>query len=287
MKYFLAAVLVFPLLLTAQADLLDTTYHDNHEVASISFYTLKLSEDLTKAEAFQRGLVHLKPGDTIYIRDSIHYWDAAGNRLADGAISRPPLFPSRGTRSPDPHRVFIPATYYSGYVGSELYDTLQIGRVPEIGPGERVRIYTASSVIALDTQIVLKHAVESGVPFTIIPDTGSHRVTVTIENLKSGERTSFPVTVEGYDLERADFTSRHPDIPVRTLKLKERSKLLLQLEGAEKLLTVSREGQVVERFSVGRGRDEIPLRSWSAGNYLLQLRDLGTNENLYTLLRLE
>ena len=289
MPYFALLLFLLPCLANAQSDLSDTTYHDNGSIATVSYYTVKLSEELTKAELFQRGLSHLAAGDTIYLRDSIRMWDKKGNRLEEGEQPRPPILPSRARRYPngrpdtDP---FLPSTYLSGYLGRPHHDTLKMGRATGMRSGKLVRLFTEHPAMPLDTMVVLNAAVNLGIPVVLYPDTGSHRVKVTIDDPATDRQLSFPVTIEGYDLSRRNFAATPADRPDLVLS-KARKRLLLHLPGTEKLLTVSSNGEVLNRYSVGRGRDEIPIAAWVKGDYLLRLRDLGSDEDTFAVLRLE
>ena len=291
MPYFFRLLLLWPCLANARWYVTDTTYHEDGSIASISYYTLKLSEELTKAELFQRGLSHLAAGDTIYMRDSIQMRDSEGNRLTEDAVPRPSILPSRSRRFPDgrpqPAPVFIPTTRYNGYVGRPIRDTLHLGRVPDIRSGDLVRIHVSHPVISLDTTVVMNAAVGVDIPVAIIPDTGSHRLTVTVEQPETGQQELFSITVEGYDLARGDFAAEVPQQPNASLVKSRRNRLFLQLEGKDKLLTVVSKGVILTRYPVGRGRDEISVRRWPPGDYLVRLRDLGSEEDSFALLRLE
>ncbi|MGB3801312.1 MAG: hypothetical protein WA952_15960 [Lewinella sp.] len=284
---FRIVLLLTPIVMLAQADLVDTTYHPGGEVASVSWYTVKMSEELTKAEAFQRGLVYGNVGDTILMRDSIKVWDKLGYRIVDPA---PPILPSRSRRSPQ--RVFnqefirLPRTYYSDYIGDSIRDTLRISNLADTHPADSVRITFTYPVFPTDTFLYLKDAEREGVPILLVPDTGSYRISVVIYRSDSTVRRELPVTVEGYDLAQRDFTAELPGTPALTLPTASRKRLLLHLSGSEKLLTVSLEGVVVDRFSVGRGRDEIRVEGWPPGIYSLRLQDLGTGTDRYALIRL-
>ncbi len=283
-------LLFVPTLVCAQAGLVDTTYHENGRVASVSWYSQRLSRELSRSEAFQRGLPYGVGNDTIYMRDSVWIWDPDGKRMTGelpaDAYPPPKKREVYSESRPPESSLFSVGTRFHGYQGVPVSVTVRLANGDYGIALDTVRLFSEDSWMEADTVMSFRDALRLGVPATITPGAGSRRVTVLIQGRETREVYRSFVTLEGYDLGPEDFTDTAADATTVSLSLQERDYLYMKLTGNRKLLSVLLGGEVITRLPVGRVLDQLAIKGWTSGRYVLRLSDLGTGTDSFARLNL-
>ncbi|PPK86262.1 hypothetical protein CLV84_3185 [Neolewinella xylanilytica] len=291
MKLFVLILLAASGSLLGQPKLVDTTYHENGRLATVSWYTIKLSRELKRAEAFVRAILYGAGRDTVYIRDSIWVFGPEGERSNDVELINRSLLSSRSDGSvrlrptlPDPLRG---DTRIQGYVDRPLLDTVRLPPGPDGFGGDSVRVHVDDEWLRIDTLLAYRDVLYRGARLLIVPGPGSRRIPISVEDARTSASYRTYITVAGYDLTEEDFFGSPPPTATLNLRLADRRFLWLRLTGNRKLLSVSRSGALLKELPVGRILDGIDLSEWTAGEYLLQLHDLGTGLHTYARMRLD
>ncbi|MEO0733865.1 MAG: hypothetical protein AAFZ52_13595 [Bacteroidota bacterium] len=108
----------------------------------------------------------------------------------------------------------------------------------------------------------------------------------TTHKLRFPEGKEATVFLKGFHLNESDFR-REWDFPLAAYWQAEGQPILyLRLRSTEKLMLVYRDEKLLGRLPVGRQIDEVPVGNWKEGDYLLEIRDLGTGERRYHGIRL-
>lgn len=95
------------------------------------------------------------------------------------------------------------------------------------------------------------------------------------------EDSHYPIVLRGYHLNESDFLPKDQVTEKQFWDGSKEDVLYLRLRSTEKLMSIYREGVLLTRLPVGRQLDELNLKLLKPGNYLLEIRDLTTNERRY------
>jgi len=97
---------------------------------------------------------------------------------------------------------------------------------------------------------------------------------------------NIPVKIHSYHLNKNDFKSNANNKKVITLAKKDKSKIILDLDAAEKLLEIYNKGNLIQKISLSRISNNINLSRFDYNTFDLTLINLKTNEKSYCQLKL-
>ncbi len=288
-------ILLFGGALCAQAIQTDTLHYPELGLVTVSNYRLVPVEELSRAEQFQRGIVPGATDQLIRMVDSVEVRDTAGQIIPH--VTFLALHQSqidslnaarRQERKPAQERARYLSTniyasqgrtIYYGRVGEELRDTLTVNNFDRAPVTTYLHVPLLGFGIA--DSVSLSGQASRALPFTYRFTAATERTTV--RGSYTGKDTAFvlPLTFGGYHLDLSDFQDRVPPQPA--VHLRSRPTLRLYLPGPEKLLTVLRDGVVMDRIPVGRVIDSLDVSTWVPGDYTLRLSDLGTGAHTFAV----
>ncbi|MBC6995347.1 hypothetical protein QWY85_00210 [Neolewinella lacunae] len=288
--------LLFALALVAQSTLfaqqwVDTTYHPSGEIHRLYFQRMVGNGDSIPISAlFVRGL---KEGDTVEpfpLTDSIQTFDTAGQRIPAATFIQP-----RGGRnalieetqgkftviaSKPQWSEVAPTQQFYARIGDTVSSTVVLAIPAEDQAKPTPKRSDKQRNIKTAQPLLLEEGKAFSADFQLEVEAGNQYQTLRYQ-FPSGQEQSFTFTTRGYHLQEADFQELAQLNDQHTLHLSGQTTLYLYLDSAEKLLTIHREGKVLEKIPVGRQLDAIDLRHLAQGNYLLDIVNLRTGEHRY------
>jgi hypothetical protein len=264
---------------------IDTVVGPQEGMTSYRYITeMPAEEPMSKAEMFTRGI---KPGDKVVSgwdrMDSLVVIDAEGNRLSSFRLQT-----EREKNGPNAAQktVYLLAdvVYFEGRIGKQFEHEVTVKNPTE----EATDLEVIDLAPELETEI---HALT-------VPRTESRQLMVKVTlpegsvtrqlKITDGESVEMEVrfVLNGHDLNEGDFFVEKKDALAKLWLLPAgREVLFLRLSSTEKLMTVYKNGKVYSRIAVGRQLDEVNLIGLSAGDYMLEIRDLATGAKRYHGLR--
>ncbi|MEM9260565.1 MAG: hypothetical protein AAGA62_13020, partial [Bacteroidota bacterium] len=96
-----------------------------------------------------------------------------------------------------------------------------------------------------------------------------------------GKEIRQSLVARGFHLNESDFQPKEKLTEEDYWDGRKEDTLYLRLRSTEKLMMVYKKGVLIGRLPVGRQIDEVNLKVLDPGDYLLEIRDLGTNERRY------
>lgn len=301
----LITLLLFLLLCTcvrAQTTRIDTVRGPMPGTTAYHFVSeMPASVKMSKAERFMRGIRADQPGNEPWERvDSIVIVDKATGRLLSSAdltsVLRVSLGSTQASRrakrarirqlsngaTPSPVYLATDLVILEGKIGAAAThpvrvsnDSKTVRRLSRTDDSERLR--TEQSAFSLAAEEELEFTVRTKLP------TGSGTYPLVLSQGDS-IRLEVRFSLNGHDLSEADFVTEGAAIPTWQVPAG-REVLYLRLRSTEKLMTVYADGKVHNKVAVGRQLDELSLVGLAAGDYLLEVVDLGSGQKRYHRLR--
>ncbi|MEM1215185.1 MAG: hypothetical protein AAGJ82_05850 [Bacteroidota bacterium] len=301
MRRLLLFYLALPLLLPCSAQVFsDTTYfEDGATIKEVRFGVKTYAEDLyAKPELFMRGL---KAGEKVLRLDSIREFSAEGKYLttkrfeeARARITYGPWSgPTSGKQGSPSDRaksfgVLSPKTIseLEGRIGmlverpflfrktDKEAEALLERRTDKNGAVE-LRLMKPSDDKTKVGRISARARLAGGYQSYVIRFAGL-----------DGKEIRQSLVARGFHLNESDFRTKEKLTQDNYWDGRQEATLYLRLRSTEKLMSIYQEGVLVGRMPVGRQIDEVNLKVLDPGDYLLEIRDLATNERRYHGIRL-
>lgn len=267
----------------------DTVYSRWGQVANVKHFSKLDTEGVPKSYLFQRGL---SIGDDVWQLDSISVYNEEGKFLrvrpaedldpgsntASGTVRQRTTWPvdplAQKRRDFSDRLSAVDIVNVAGHAGTQATATLKLWVHGE--EDLPLRFINRSDNINL-----------SGLGKALPP--GSHELTVTVDMVPgvrqqviqlAGPDQTYAVrlALRGHDLTEKDFTPSSSPADLEQFDASEREHLFLRLESTEKLLNLYQGEKLRFRIPVGRQIDQIPVYHLPAGDYRMEIIDLGTGE---------
>lgn len=293
------ALLFFLLCLTsiiAAQNRQDTVFSAPGVISNVKHYSKMDVTSMSKADLFMRGLTF---GDEVWQIDSISVFDANGKFIRTRPIEeldRPQrsneTFQQREARlskekelaNPKYAKLYWPDRLaFSGYAGTRETKTFDIRIRVEAGMSLRPADLPPNMSLSGLEQPLAEG--EHKLTLNVLLAPGISQQTIRLSG-PAGEAYDLHVAMQGYDLTEADFVSISNEASLKQLDAREREHLYLRLHSTEKLLNIYQGDQLRYHCPVGRQLDQLAVYQLPAGNYRMEIIDLGTGEKRsYGLLR--
>ncbi|NND31632.1 MAG: hypothetical protein HKN76_03505 [Saprospiraceae bacterium] len=278
------------------------TFDVNGALREVNFGT-RIDTPMLREEIFMQALT-APDVRSKFIMDSTVTYDASGSLIDTNApasfklleldyVFKPGYIRSKHINEPDlsaPDVIFFKSGSISikrkivleGSIDST--SDLEIKLKSHFPDDHKIKLFTHSDKIQHPDSIILTPGGPSSIPvivkFTPIID----KEMLIIEN-EYGEKSEVLIEINGHDLTSNDF---HPSLKEsKVVILENRKKLVLKSDGMEKLIRLTREGEVIQHVPYGKKRMEVNLKGFKSGLYVLEAIDLGRDEVKYARLDLK